>query len=61
MISVSIQPTRRGELREVFEAIRALAMPPELPKRPIGFITHEDKPAPKASKAVKASKGKKAK
>ena len=50
----------RNQLREVFEAIRALTMPPDPPKRPIGFITHEDKKTPKASKAVKAIKGKKA-
>ena len=46
----------RNQLREVFEAIRALTMPPDPPKRPIGFITHEDKKTPKASKAVKAIK-----
>jgi hypothetical protein len=40
------------QLREVFETLRALMTPPELPKRPIGFITPEDKPKPKASKAA---------
>ena len=46
----------RNQLREVFEAIRALTVPPDSPKRPIGFITHEDKKAPKASKAIKGKK-----
>ena len=46
----------RNQLREVFEAIRALTMPPEPPKRPIGFITHEDKKTPKASTAIKEKK-----
>ena len=53
----------RNQLKQIFEALRELAapaMPPEPPKRPIGFITHEDKKAPKASSAVKAIKGKKA-
>ena len=52
----------RNQLRQVFEALRELAdkvtpnEPPQPPKRSIGFITHEDKPAPKASKAIKAVK-----
>ena len=41
----------RNQLREVFEAIRALTMPPDPPKRPIGFVTPQDKPTPKANKA----------
>ena len=44
----------RNQLREVFEAIRALTMPPDPPKRPIGFVTPEDKKAPKAIKGNKA-------
>ena len=44
----------RNQLREVFEAIRALTMPPDQPKRPIGFVHPEDKPAPKASKGKKS-------
>ena len=47
----------RNQLREVFKAIHALTMPPEPPKRPIGFVTHEDKPAPKARKSLKSVKG----
>ena len=41
----------RNQLREVFEAIRALTMPPDPPKRPIGFVTPQDRPTPKANKA----------
>ena len=48
----------RNQLREVFEAIRALTMPPNPPKRPIGFVTPQDKPTPKANNVNKSSKGK---
>ena len=41
----------RNQLREVFEAIRALTMPVDPPKRPIGFVTPQDRPTPKANKA----------
>jgi hypothetical protein len=43
----------RNQLRQVFEAIRELTMPPDPPKRPIGFLTPEDKKATKG----KARKG----
>lgn len=33
----------RAQLRQVFDALRELTTPPEQPKRPIGFVTHEDK------------------
>jgi hypothetical protein len=33
----------RIQLREVFDALRELMTPPEPPKRPIGFVTPEDK------------------
>jgi hypothetical protein len=33
----------RKQLREVFEALRQLMAPPDPPKRPIGFITPQDK------------------
>lgn len=46
----------RNQLREVFEAIRALTMSPEPPKRPIGFVTQEEKKTPKASTAIKGKK-----
>ena len=45
----------RNQLRQVFDALRELTIPPEPTKRPIGFITPEDKP-----KEVKAVRGKKA-
>jgi hypothetical protein len=41
-------------MRQVFDAIRGLMTPPDPPKRPIGFVTPEDKP--KDSKAMKGSK-----
>ena len=33
----------RAQLKQVFDALRELATPPDPPKRPIGFVTHEDK------------------
>ncbi len=33
----------RAQFKQVFEALRALMTPPDPPKRPIGFVTHEDK------------------
>ena len=33
----------RNQLREVFDALRELMTPPDPPKRPIGFVTPEDK------------------
>lgn len=47
----------RNQLKQVFDAIRELMTPPEPPKRPIGFVTQEDKPAkPSSSKAKAAGK-----
>lgn len=47
----------RNQLKQVFEAMRELMTPPEPPKRPIGFVTHEDKPSkPGATKAKAAGK-----
>ena len=37
------------QLRQLLDAVRELTAPPEPPKRPIGFLTHEDKKTPKAS------------
>jgi hypothetical protein len=42
-----------AQLKQVFDALRELMTLPELPKRPFGFITHEDKKAPKAIKGNK--------
>lgn len=33
----------RAQLKQVFDALRELMTPPEPTKRPIGFVTHEDK------------------
>ena len=33
----------RNQLREVFDALRELMTPPDPPRRPIGFVTPEDK------------------
>jgi hypothetical protein len=33
----------RNQLKQVFDALRELMAPPDPPKRPIGFVTHEDK------------------
>jgi len=41
----------------VFDALRELTIPPDPPappKRPIGFITHEDKPSKPSSSKAKA-------
>jgi tellurite resistance protein len=35
--------TTRAKLRQVLEALKELRSPPELPKRPIGFVPLEDK------------------
>jgi hypothetical protein len=33
----------RKQLKDVFDVLRQLTTPTESPKRPIGFINHEDK------------------
>jgi hypothetical protein len=33
----------RAQLKQVFDAVRELMTPPDPPKRPIGFVTPEDK------------------
>jgi hypothetical protein len=38
----------RNQLRQVFDAIKALTVPADPPKRPIGFLTPEEKKNPKA-------------
>jgi hypothetical protein len=40
----------RAQLKQVFEALRELTTPPDPPKRPIGFITPEDKGKKTSSK-----------
>ena len=44
----------RAQLKQVFDALRELMTPPEPPKRPIGFVTHKDKPTKPASAKAKA-------
>lgn len=44
----------RLQLRQLLDAVRELTTPHEPPKRPIGFVTPEDKP--KGSKAVRGNK-----
>jgi hypothetical protein len=33
----------RAQLKQVFDALRELMTPPDPPKRPIGFVTQEEK------------------
>ena len=49
----------RNQLKQVFEAMRELMTPPDPPKRPIGFVTQEDRPSKPARSKAKAL-GKKA-
>ena len=48
----------RLQLRQLLDAVRELTTPPDPPKRPIGFVTHEDKKD--TPKGVSAGRGKKA-
>lgn len=50
----------RAQLRQVMDALKELMEPPQSPKRPIGFITPDDKSQPKALKSAKAVGVKKA-
>ena len=43
----------RVQLKQVFDALRELMTPPEQPKRPIGFVTHEEKKKPPSSKTAR--------
>ncbi len=43
----------RLQLRQLFDALRELMAPPDPPKRPIGFITHEDKGKKTSSRATR--------
>jgi hypothetical protein len=43
----------RNQLRQVFEALRELTVPPEPAKRPIGFVTHEEKKRPSGKAAAR--------
>lgn len=50
----------RNQLRQVFDALRELMTPPDPPKRPIGFVTPQDKTPAKRqdSKGTKAPRSK---
>jgi len=48
----------RLRLRQLLDAVREPTTPPDPPKRPIGFVTHEDKKD--APKGASAGRGKKA-
>ena len=39
----SFSRNTRAQLKQVFDALRELMTPPDPPKRPIGFVTPEDK------------------
>jgi hypothetical protein len=40
----------RAQFKQVFDALRELMTPPDPPKRPIGFVTPEDKGKKTSSK-----------
>ncbi|MBX7228119.1 MAG: ORF6N domain-containing protein [Burkholderiaceae bacterium] len=44
----------RSQLKQVFDALRELMTPAETPKRPIGFVTPEEKAASKNPRSSKA-------
>jgi len=44
----------RAQLNKVFDALRELMTPPDPPKRPIGFVTPEDKGKKTSGTARKA-------
>ncbi len=46
----------RNQLRQVFDALRALMAPPDPPKRPIGFVTPDDDRKNKEKKGARGRK-----
>jgi hypothetical protein len=40
----SLARNTRAQLKQVFDALRELMTPPDPPKRPIGFVPHNEKP-----------------
>jgi hypothetical protein len=44
----SFSRNTRAQLKQVFDALRELTLPPDPPKRPIGFVTPEDRKGSKA-------------
>lgn len=53
MLHDTFSRNARKQLRELFDAVRELMTPPDPPKRPIGFVTPQDK-----SKKTAGAKGK---
>ncbi len=45
----------RNQLKQVFDALRELMTPPDPPKRPIGFVTPEDKSKKPSASAQRKS------
>lgn len=45
----------RSQLKQVFEALRELMTPPDPPKRPIGFVTPEEKSGRNSSESNSTS------
>ena len=43
----SFSHTTRTQLKQVFDALRLLMVPPDPPKQPIGFVTPQDKSTPR--------------
>ena len=43
----------RNQLEQLFDALRKLMTPPDPPKRPIGFISQEDKGSKKTSRVAR--------
>jgi hypothetical protein len=43
----------RNQLKQVFDALRELTAPPAPPKKPMGFITPENKPSKTEGRARK--------
>ncbi len=46
----------RNQLKQVFDALRELMTPPDPPKRPIGFVTHEDQASPRRKSKTASAK-----
>jgi hypothetical protein len=46
----SVSRQTQAQLRQVFDALRALMTPPDQPRRPIGFVTPKDGSDKKAAK-----------
>jgi len=52
----ALAQSTRAQLKQVFEAIRQLMVPPDPPKRPIGFVTDQTDAKGKAVKGIRRSR-----